>query len=191
MRLTTTKSIFFFLSFFAIPFWGFSQRGELKGIVVDKTTGEPIIAASVYVTNEKRGVNTDFDGFYTIGQLSPGEITVVCRYIGYDSVVSKVFIEAGKSTAYNFYLTEKARTLDAAEVKGQKEDKSKETSASKHTINPRDMQKLPTLGGAPDLAQYLQVLPGVVFTGDQGGQLYIRGGSPVMNKITSGWNDHL
>ncbi|MDD3878355.1 MAG: TonB-dependent receptor plug domain-containing protein, partial [Bacteroidales bacterium] len=30
---------------------------------------------------------------------------------------------------------------------------------------------------------YLQVLPGVIFTGDQGGQLYIRGGSPIQNKV--------
>src|SRR5690606_17209792 len=37
--------------------------------------------------------------------------------------------------------------------------------------------------GEPDLAQYLQILPGVVFTGDQGGQLYIRGGLPVQNKV--------
>ena len=29
----------------------------------------------------------------------------------------------------------------------------------------------------------LQVLPGVIFTGDQGGQLYIRGGSPIQNKV--------
>jgi len=35
----------------------------------------------------------------------------------------------------------------------------------------------------PDIAQYIQVLPGVIFTGDQGGQLYIRGGSPVQNKM--------
>ncbi|MFN3939458.1 MAG: TonB-dependent receptor plug domain-containing protein, partial [Chitinophagales bacterium] len=43
--------------------------------------------------------------------------------------------------------------------------------------------RLPSIGGEPDLAQYLQVLPGVIFTGDQGGQLYIRGGSPIQNKV--------
>ena len=26
-------------------------------------------------------------------------------------------------------------------------------------------------------------MPGVIFTGDQGGQLYIRGGSPIQNKV--------
>ena len=29
----------------------------------------------------------------------------------------------------------------------------------------------------------MQIIPGVVFTGDQGGQLYIRGGSPIQNKV--------
>ena len=42
---------------------------------------------------------------------------------------------------------------------------------------------IPTIAGEPDLAQYMQVIPGVVFTGDQGGQLYIRGGSPIQNKV--------
>jgi hypothetical protein len=50
------------------------------------------------------------------------------------------------------------------------------------TIDPVAINKLPSVG-EPDLAQYLQVLPGVVFTGDQGGQLYIRGGLPIQNKV--------
>ena len=50
-------------------------------------------------------------------------------------------------------------------------------------ITPKDIKLIPTVGGTADLAQYLQVLPGVIFTGDQGGQLYIRGGSPIQNKV--------
>jgi len=49
-------------------------------------------------------------------------------------------------------------------------------------IDPVVINKLPSVG-EPDVAQYLQVIPGVVFTGDQGGQLYIRGGLPVQNKV--------
>ena len=51
------------------------------------------------------------------------------------------------------------------------------------SISPKQLTQIPTVGGEPDLVQYLQVLPGVVFSGDQGGQLYIRGGSPIMNKV--------
>ncbi len=42
---------------------------------------------------------------------------------------------------------------------------------------------MPSIGSEPDIAQYLQVGPGVTFTGDQGGQLYIRGGSNIQNLV--------
>ena len=35
-------------------------------------------------------------------------------------------------------------------------------------LTSKSINKLPSIGGEPDLAQFLQVLPGVVFTGDQG-----------------------
>src|SRR5206468_8741830 len=54
---------------------------------------------------------------------------------------------------------------------------------SKVSVTPREIQMVPGVGGQADLAQYLQILPGVIFTGDQGGQLYIRGGTPVQNKV--------
>ena len=50
-------------------------------------------------------------------------------------------------------------------------------------VTSKEIKSLPSVGGESDIAQYLQVLPGVVFTGDQGGQLYIRGGSPVQNRV--------
>ncbi|MBK7947061.1 MAG: TonB-dependent receptor plug domain-containing protein [Flavobacteriales bacterium] len=50
-------------------------------------------------------------------------------------------------------------------------------------LTPKQIKRLPSVGGEADLAQYLQVVPGVIFTGDQGGQLYVRGGSPIMNKV--------
>lgn len=172
------------ISFFCITITNsFAQgKGELKGIVMNNFNGESVIAATVYVRELGRGAVTDFDGFYAITDVPVGDYTVVCKYIGFDSIVLKASINIGQSTQLNFYMIESATTLDAAEVTGKKEDKSTETFVSKNTIKPKDIQMMASVG-APDLAQYLQVLPGVVFTGDQGGQLYIRGGSPVMNKI--------
>src|SRR5204862_2356678 len=47
----------------------------------------------------------------------------------------------------------------------------------------KELKLVPSVGGDPDLAQYLQIIPGVIFTGDQGGQLYIRGGTPIQNLV--------
>ena len=58
-----------------------------------------------------------------------------------------------------------------------------EVKAAAIKITSQDLKIIPSIGGEPDLAQYMQIIPGVVFTGDQGGQLYIRGGSPIQNKV--------
>ena len=58
-----------------------------------------------------------------------------------------------------------------------------EVNAAAIKITKKELEMVPTIGGDPDLAQYIQIIPGVVFTGDQGGQLYIRGGSPIQNKV--------
>ena len=58
-----------------------------------------------------------------------------------------------------------------------------EVKAAAIKVSKKDLEMIPTIGGEPDIAQYMQIIPGVVFTGDQGGQLYIRGGSPVQNKV--------
>ena len=58
-----------------------------------------------------------------------------------------------------------------------------EVRAAMQYVAPKQITQLPTIGGIPDLAQYLQVLPGIVSTGDQGGQLYVRGGTPIQNKV--------
>lgn len=73
--------------------------------------------------------------------------------------------------------------LREVEISAEQAEKQTETRVSVNKIDPIVIKKLPTVGGEPDLAQYLQVLPGVIFTGDQGGQLYIRGGSPIQNKV--------
>ncbi|RME97652.1 MAG: TonB-dependent receptor, partial [Bacteroidetes bacterium] len=54
---------------------------------------------------------------------------------------------------------------------------------SKVSVSPDQIRSLPSTGGESDIAQYLTVIPGIIASGDQGGQVFIRGGSPVQNKI--------
>ncbi|MBW7844517.1 MAG: TonB-dependent receptor plug domain-containing protein, partial [Bacteroidia bacterium] len=68
-------------------------------------------------------------------------------------------------------------------IVADRQKEKNEVKISVNTITQKNLKQLPAFGGEPDLAQYLQVLPGVVFSGDQGGQLYIRGGTPVHNKM--------
>jgi hypothetical protein len=76
-----------------------------------------------------------------------------------------------------------ARQLGPIDVNTSRLVKETEIDISTFYIPPKNIKRIPTIGGEADLAQYLAVLPGVVSSGDQGGQLYIRGGAPIHNKV--------
>jgi hypothetical protein len=80
-------------------------------------------------------------------------------------------------------MSENSVRLQSVNISARRERSRSEVQVSTVSISPREIKALPSAGGEPDIAQYLQILPGVVSTGDQGGQIYIRGGSPVQNKI--------
>ena len=83
----------------------------------------------------------------------------------------------------NMKYLRKETELQGVEITARKTEKVTQINAGTITVTPREMKMLPSTGGEPDIAQYLQVVPGVIFTGDQGGQLYIRGGSPTQTGI--------
>ena len=80
-------------------------------------------------------------------------------------------------------MKETSQKLETVTITADKIEARTETKTSVITVTPKTITKIPSVGGQADFAQYLQVVPGVIFTGDQGGQLYIRGGSPIQNKV--------
>ncbi len=160
-----------------------AQTGSVRGNIYDKETGEPIISGTVRLMGTNYGTNTDIDGFFTLSEIEPGNYQLVASYIGYDSLVADVTITAGGIAYKSLYMVEGGIELEAVQVSAERLKARNEVHVSTIRINPRQIKALPSTGGEPDIAQYLPVLPGIIFTGDQGGQLYIRGGSPIQNKI--------
>lgn len=168
-----------FLSFSALA----QETGEIRGIVYDEETGEPIIFTNVYLEEITKGATTDVNGFYSITKIPPGQYTLIATQLGYDTARVQVDVQRGELISQNLYIAPGAVELDAVEISSESGEKLEEARVSVQKVNPLDIKKLPSVGAEPDLAQYLQLLPGVVFTGDQGGQLYIRGGAPIQNKV--------
>lgn len=164
----------------AVTAW---TQGTVRGTVLDKETGEPIIYANVFIENTTLGANTDLDGFFTIPKVPEGEQKLLITYLGYDSIAVNINIEKGKVYNNQYYLSESTMQMDVVNISAEKDRARNEVKVSKLSISPQQINYLPATGGEPDIAQYLQVLPGIVSTGDAGGQIFIRGGSPVQNKI--------
>lgn len=163
----------------------FAQNtGGVRGTVLDVETGEPIPFIPVYLDDGSKfnGLSAD-DGFYTISNVAPGDYTLKCRVMGYDSIGIPITVKAGAIQNLNISLTPSSEVIGIVDVNAELETSQNEVRVSVVRITPKEINQLPSVGGESDFAQYLQVIPGIVFTGDQGGQFYIRGGAPIQNKI--------
>ena len=156
---------------------------SLRGNVIDEVTGEAIPFGNVQLIGTELRTVTDLDGFFVFTNLQPGSYEIQVTFIGYDTLRNTITLPAGQVKYLKLYLKEASVQLQTISVSASQEIRRNEVNFSKITVTPKQIQAMPSVGGEPDVVQYLQILPGVISTGDQGGQLYIRGGSPVQNRM--------
>jgi hypothetical protein len=181
-KIMVKKIISLLLFLFASSVLVKAQTANVRGFVYTKDNGEPALFTNVYLKGTTFGNATDINGFFNITKIKPGTYTLVASYLGYDSIFETVTLTANQIVSKKIYLNKSTIQLTEVIATGEQQAKKENTQVSVSRIDPVEIKKLPSVG-QPDLAQYLQVIPGVTFTGDQGGQLYIRGGSPVQNKV--------
>lgn len=161
----------------------FAQQGAVKGFVYEKGSEEPLPFATVAVEGTTIGSKSNNSGFFNIPKLPVGTITLRVSSVGYETTNKTIEIKANFTKSTKIFLKKRPRTFKKVVITRKKVEKKFETGVALTKITPKELKLLPSIGGEPDIAQYLSVMPGVVSTGDQGGQLYIRGGSPIQNKI--------
>lgn len=160
-----------------------AQDNSVKGFVYEESTGEPMMFTNVYLKGTTYGGSTNENGYFNINRIPDGRYTLLITSVGYDTISEVLNLSKGQSVNRKYYMKETSQKLETVTITADKIEARTETKTSVITVTPKTITKIPSVGGQADFAQYLQVVPGVIFTGDQGGQLYIRGGSPIQNKV--------
>lgn len=175
--------LFIFLLFASFASFAQSGTGTIKGFVYDRSSGEPMPYTVVFLEGTNIGVQTDINGYYSLSKVKSGEYHLMTTQSGYDTASADIVINEDKIVSKNLYLRNRVIQINEVQVTAKGLVKRTTINTGVTTLTPADIKKLPSAGGEPDIAQFLQVTPGVVFTGDQGGQLYIRGGAPSQTGI--------
>ena len=186
MKMITkaTKQIFLLVFILMTGVLAYAQGdNSIKGFVYEKSNGEPVMFANVFLKGTTHGSTTDINGYFSITRVPDGSYTIMVTSVGYDTIAEPVTVRGNQIVHKKYSIEEASIQLAAVSISADKIEAKTETKTSVVYITPKTITKIPAVGGQADLAQYLQVIPGVVFTGDQGGQLYIRGGSPIQNKV--------
>jgi hypothetical protein len=185
MHLLKKLSAIFFIATASITY-SYGQAGTtgtIRGFVYDKANGEPVIFTNVLLKGTKYGGPTDVNGYYNISKLAPGTYTVMVAALGYDTLKAIVSVKADDIITKKLYLSARTVELTGVEISAQKKEAQTSVRIGVNKVTPKEIKQVASVGGEADIAQYLQVLPGVISSGDQGGQLYIRGGEPIQNKV--------
>tara|TARA_R110002126_G_scaffold291415_1_gene452227 strand:- start:10196 stop:13084 length:2889 start_codon:yes stop_codon:yes gene_type:complete len=116
----------------------FTMFGQqtVKGVVQEKTTGEPLPGVSIVVKGTIRGTQTDFDGNFTLDKVNSGDI-LVFRYLGFSDK------EVSITSNFNLMvqLEESAEQLDEIVVVGYGTTTIKDATGSVEAITAKDMTK--------------------------------------------------
>ncbi|MBI2258242.1 MAG: TonB-dependent receptor [Flavobacteriia bacterium] len=183
MRIFITVLTFFF---FALTF---SQNGTIRGFVYEKENGEPIPFLKVKVISLKNitfGAITDVNGFYSVPKLPMGEFQIKVESSVHETIEKKVVLsKANEIVDIKFELikSDAIREIEEVNVTAEGKRKKTEISMSQIKLDKKSLERIPSVGAENDVVGAFSVTPGVVTTGDQGGQLYVRGGTPIQNKI--------
>ena len=161
----------------------YAQTAAVRGVVYEAETGEPAIYCNVHLKGTTFGASTDVNGYFVISKVPAGKYTLLVTYLGFDTVRMPIQLKEGELLNKKFFINKSSVQLNAVTINAEYKERRTETRTSVVKITPKTINKIPSIGGQGDIAQYLQVVPGVIFTGDQGGQFYIRGGSPIQNKV--------
>jgi len=152
----------------------FAQQ-TVKGVVKDKTSGEPLPGVSVVVKGTTRGTETDFDGNFTLEKVKTGD-TLVFRYLGYAD--NEVVIAS--SFNITVQLDESSEQLDEIIVVGYGTTTVKDATGSVEAITAKEMTK-GNIVTAENLISGRVAGVNITTSGapGSGSQIRIRGGSSL------------
>jgi hypothetical protein len=158
------------------------QKYAVSGTVKDKTSGEALIGASVYLREmPKYGVASNTYGFYSI-TAPAGNYTLVVSFAGYQSDSVKLILN--KNISYTVELFRMVDSLQEVVVNASKTNGNVSNPImGVQKISIRDIKTIPVIFGAQDLLKTIQLLPGVQSGGDGSSGFYVRGGGADQNLI--------
>lgn len=158
------------------------QQSELKGIVRDNATEEPLSFVTIIVEPLKVGTTTDEDGRYHLS-LPYGDYTIKYSFIGYITESRDVKID-DTYKILDISLKQDSKMLDEVTISSRREDANvRELKMSVQTIDMIRIKKIPALMGEVDVIKSIQLLPGVHAASEGSSGFSVRGGNPDQNLI--------
>lgn len=151
------------------------QAENIKGTIVDKTTKEPLIGATIQVAGTTMGTITDFDGKFELPELENKAYTLIISYVSYQT--QEIQVDATKPQSLEVTLSSDDKQLNEVTVVARKNlegEKAlllerKKASVAVENIGSKEM----SVKGISNVEEGVKKITGISIA--SAGQLIVRG----------------
>ncbi|MEN9988321.1 MAG: hypothetical protein RLZZ585_1360 [Bacteroidota bacterium] len=180
------KLLFFVITL--VGFTAFAQDFSIRGFVYDDSNMEPLSDIKVKLLKVDStviaGAFTNNTGGFLIPKLAKGSYILKIEGGRFNKAFVNVnMTDKDKIYDVQFKLVRNTQNVKEVIVSIDSKEKKNEILIGTLKYNQKSLDRIPSHGGENDIVGAISVTPGVVTTGDQGGQLYVRGGTPIQNKV--------
>ncbi len=155
---------------------------SINGFVREKSSGEPISYANVFLSNTALGAATSRDGYFVITDIPKGEYEFNVTMIGYSVYKEKISVSDTASIRLEIRLKEEVIETSEILVTAERQKFERAIESSQISLDLREINSVPAFI-EPDIFRTLQMLPGVQTSSDFSSALYVRGSTPDQNLI--------
>lgn len=176
------RRISFFILLCCLCWNVFAAEYQIKGVVIDKSTRQPLEFVNVLVVGLGIGACTDANGNFLITQVPPGIYRLQASFLGYKTELTPEYRVNHVTPYVQIELEEENASLNEVVVTASPFQKVPESPVSLRVIGLQEIEKAP--GANRDISKVVQNYPGVAFSPiGYRNDLIVRGGGPSENRF--------
>ena len=159
-----------------------AHAATISGFVTDRTSGEFLLSANVFLSGTSLGALSNENGYYAITGIPAGSYVLVVSYIGYETHRDTLSLGAETYLRRDVALAPTVLIGEETVVEADRNRDERLAQPGFVALQAAVLQDLPAVGET-DLLRSLQLLPGIQASSDISSGLYIRGGGPDQTQI--------
>ncbi len=153
------------------------SSASFQGYVYDERQ-EPLIGATIFVSETGQGTATDIDGFYTL-TLKKGKYNL--KIDNLNSSTKEVRIDLLSDGNFDIILEGKEVLLDDIVVTSSRNDRVRNTQMGTELLSTESIKEIPLVLGENDIMKVSTLLPGVQSVGEGAAGFNVRGSPADQN----------
>lgn len=119
IKQVLTMRLFFVTVFLFLTGFAFAQNATIKGNITT-SDGKPAEAVSVFLKPTAKAAVANDHGYYELKNIKPGKYTISTSFIGLETQVQKIEVQAGETLTIDFVLKESEQKLQEVIISARK-----------------------------------------------------------------------